>query len=59
MSIYELNEEQLTELKQHYYCERNESVSWGELAIIDELVSFDELVEEYGTTDFVEEDFSN
>lgn len=58
MSIYELNEEQLTELKQHYYCERNESVSYGELAEINDLVSFDELVEEYGATYFVEEDFS-
>lgn len=58
MSIYELNEGQLTELKEHYYMEKNDNVSWGELAIIDELVSFDELVEEYGATYFVDEDFS-
>ena len=57
MSIKELNEEQLIELKTRYYMDKNESVSWGELADIDELVTMEELEEEYGHITFVEDDF--
>lgn len=58
MSVKELTREQLTELKQNYYCEINENVSWGELANIDDLVSDDKIFEEYKNFYFVEEDFS-
>ena len=57
MSIYELNREQLIQVKQRYYIENNENVSWGELANIDDLVSDDEIFKEYGYITFVEEDF--
>ena len=57
MSVKELTREQLIELKQKYYTERNENVSYGELADIDNLVSDEEIFEEYGHITFVEEDF--
>ena len=57
MSVKELTREQLIELKQRYYTERNENVSYGELADIDNLVSDNEIFEEYGHITFVEEDF--
>lgn len=57
MSVQELNKEQLTQLKQNYYCEQNESVSWGELADVDNLVTDQEIFGEYAGTDFTEEDF--
>ena len=57
MSVKDLTREQLIELKQRYYTERNENVSYGELADIDNLVSDNEIFEEYGHITFVEEDF--
>lgn len=57
MSVKDLTREQLIELKQKYYTERNENVSYGELADIDNLVSDNEIFEEYGYITFVEEDF--
>ena len=57
MSVKELTREQLTQLKEHYYCERNERVSFGELVCINELVSDEEIFEKYGDTIFTEEDF--
>ena len=57
MSVKELTREQLIELKQKYYTERNENVSYGELADIDNLVSDNEIFEEYGDITFVAEDF--
>lgn len=57
MTIKELSREQLIELKQHYYCERNENVSYGELADIDNLVTDEELEKEYGHITFVKDDF--
>lgn len=59
MSLDELNQDQLIELKQAYLMEHQESVSWGELAAADELVSMEELQEDYGHIDFVEEDFTS
>lgn len=58
MKVEDLNREQLTELKEHYYIEKNENVSYGELANINELVSDNEIFEEYSGVYFVEEDFS-
>ena len=57
MGVKDLTREQLIELKQRYYTERNENVSYGELADIDNLVSDNEIFEEYGHITFVEEDF--
>ena len=57
MSVKDLTREQLIELKQRYYTERNENVSYGELADIDNLVSDNEVFEEYEHITFVEEDF--
>lgn len=57
MSVKELTREQLIELKQRYYTERNENVSYGELADIDNLVSDNEIFEEYEHITFVAEDF--
>ena len=57
MSVKDLTREQLIELKQKYYTERNENVSYGELADIDNLVSDNEVFEEYEHITFVAEDF--
>ena len=57
MSIKELNKEQLEQVKEHYYCENNERVSWGELACINDLVSDEEIFEAYKDYIFTEEDF--
>lgn len=57
-SVKELSREELIELKQHYYTEKNKNVSWGELADIDSLVSDEEIFKEYADTDFVDEDFA-
>lgn len=57
MGVRELTRSQLTQVKERYYCERNDNVSWGELASIDTLVSDDEVFEEFGGTEFVEDDF--
>ena len=59
MNVYELTKDQRTQLKQHHYCQVNESVSFGELANIDELISDAEIYELYDYIDFVEEDFTN
>ena len=43
MTFKELNKNQIEQLKQRYYCDRNENVSYGELVYIDELVSDEEI----------------
>ncbi len=61
MLVTELNREQLTELKQRYYSEKmdakGEGVSYGELFEIDDLVSDNEIFEEYEGVDFHNDDF--
>lgn len=57
MVFKDLSREQIIQLKQRLYCEKNENVSYGELADIDNLVSDDEVKNEYGDIIFVEEDF--
>lgn len=57
MKFKDLNREQIEQLKQRYYCDRNENVSYGELADIDELVTDKEVEEEFGDILFTEEDF--
>ena len=58
MSVRELNRDQLVQLKQNYLCEIQHSVSWGELAFADELVSDEKIFAEYAGYSFVEEDFA-
>ena len=58
MSINELTREQMTELKQNYYCEQHDDASYGELADIDLFVSDDEITEVYGNTEFSPDDFA-
>lgn len=57
MSVYELNREQLNELKVDYLLMKQESVSWGELADADTLVRDETIYEEYAGTHFVPDDF--
>ena len=57
MTISELNNEQKKQLKESILSERDNNVSLGELLMADELVSDDELEEQYGGIEFVEEDF--
>lgn len=45
MSVEQLNREQLTELKEKYYIENNDNVSYFELINIDNLVSDKEIIE--------------
>lgn len=57
MKVKELTRSQLVELKERYYTEKNGDVSYGELANIDNIVTDNEIFEEYQNVDFVEEDF--
>lgn len=59
-TLKELSADQITELKQSYLCHikmKGKGVSYGELAAADELVSNEELEEEYGSTPFTDDDF--
>ena len=57
MTVYELPKICLSELKAYYLCEKNENVSWGELAEADNIP--DEVIfDYYGDVYFVPEDFS-
>lgn len=58
MSVHELTRDQIVLLKQDYLCNTRESVSWGELADADELVSDEYIKERYEGTEFVPEDFA-
>ena len=57
MTVYDLSREQLRQLKQRHLMEQGASLSWGELADIDSVISDEEIQEAYEGTDFVEEDF--
>ena len=57
MKVDELNRDELTELKRNYYSEKNKNVSYGELSIIDDLVTDAEIYKEYEGTEFTREDF--
>lgn len=62
MSIKELTKGQKTELKQRYYDEKlqekeNRTSSYYEMMIIDDLVSDEEIENEYGYITFVNDDF--
>lgn len=57
MKVKDLNREQLTELKQQYYSDNHESVSYFDLATIDDLVSDEEIEEEFEDVYFSSDDF--
>lgn len=61
MTVYDLNRDQLEQVKQRMlmerYDEHGETPSYGELADADNLISDEEVYEEYGGTEFVPEDF--
>ena len=58
MTVYDLNRDQLTELKQHYYAEKTgEDLSYEELAFIDDYVSDREVLDYYSGTAFTPDDF--
>ncbi len=58
MSVEELPREAIQELKQRYYAEKyDKDLSYGELADIDNIVSDEEVFDEYGDTNFTEDDF--
>lgn len=61
MTVYDLNRDQLEELKQRLIMERNERRGYGtsmnELANADIIVSDEEVYREYAGYDFVDEDF--
>lgn len=57
MSYDELNRDQILALKQNYLVRTQDSVSYNELAEADNLVSDEELEQEYKNVNFVEEDF--
>lgn len=56
MTIKDLSVEQKLELKQNFLAKDND-VSYGELTCADELVSDEELEEEYGHVEFTNDDF--
>lgn len=58
MTVYELNRDQLTELKQNYYTTIYNNVSYEELANIDNYVSDEEIYREYADYEFYDDDFS-
>lgn len=60
MSVYELNRDRLTAVKQEYYIHEHEDegTSWGELAIINDLVSDEEVFEVFADYAFTQDDFT-
>lgn len=62
MSVKELTKGQKEELKQRYYDEKlqekeDRTISYYEMMIIDDLVSDEEIENEYGYITFVNDDF--
>ena len=62
MKVTELSRDELIELKQRYLMEQREEAheeepSYGELAIVDELISDDEIFAEFDYIDFEKDDF--
>jgi len=56
-NVFQLSKDQLTELKGFYYTQKHKNASWQELANINNYVSDDEIVREYESTLFVDDDF--
>lgn len=59
MTVHELTEDQLYELKQSHLFKRDENISYGKLLDADIIVSDEEIFNEYGNVEFSEDDFFN
>ena len=57
MTVYELNKDELIELKQRYYIQNNTVCSYNDLSSVDTLVKDKEIFEEYRNVTFTKEDF--
>ena len=57
MGVQELNREQMICLKQGLLCERNQSVDYLSLAQADNIISDEEVYNEYNGIMFTEDDF--
>ena len=57
MTVYDLNRDQLTELKQRYYAERTDRITHEELMNIDFYVTDYDVQHEYADTYFTNDDF--
>ena len=57
MSVYDLNREQLVQLKQSYLCDTKDTVFMSELAFADEIVSDNVIFENYAGYIFSSDDF--
>ena len=57
MNVKKLNRSQLEELKQNHYTSVNDSVSYSELANINELISDEEIFKLYSHVCFSKDDF--
>ena len=57
MKVTELTTEEKRELKERYYMEKNQNVSYGELATIDKRVTDKEIFEYFENVNFVKDDF--
>lgn len=58
MTLKDLNKNQVHQLKERILLEKNEYVSYGELANADSLISDLEVKERFGGINFVPDDFS-
>lgn len=58
MSVFELNRDQLTQLKQAMLFDRLDGPSWGELAAADTLITDEEAFEVFADTSFTPDDFT-
>ncbi len=57
MTVKELSRNELIELKQKYYSQKNNNVNYSEIASIDEIVLDSEVFIAYENVEFTEEDF--
>ena len=57
MTVYQLNRNELTELKQRHYSQKNKNLSYDEIISINTLVTDEEIYKEYEGTVFTTEDF--
>ncbi len=57
MTLKELTEDQIFELKQTWLIDHQERVYWSELAAANEIVSDKNLEDAYGDIDFCNDDF--
>ena len=57
MGVQELNREQMICLKQSILCDRDATTDWLSLAQADNIVSDEEVYNEYGSVIFTEDDF--